>query len=74
MIYGTNGSTLTRCNMKITYTEKGKEIDFKRVDTIRTIHAIHYFLHEDCSLLYVYLDRFNVVTIPIEDIIDIQED
>ena len=58
--------------MKITYTEKGKEIDFKRMDTIRTINAIHYFLPEDCSLLYVYLDRFNVITIPLEDIVEIK--
>lgn len=60
--------------MKITYVDKGKENNFKRMDTVRTIHAIHYFLPEDCSLLYVYLNRFNVITIPLEDIVDIKED
>lgn len=60
--------------MKVTYNDKGQEIDFKRVDTIRTIHAIHCFLPRNATLAYFYIDRYNIVTIPVEDIIKIEED
>ena len=60
--------------MEVTYIDKGKENNFKRVDTIRTIHAIDCFRPENSSLIYFHTDRYNIVTIPAEDIIEIKED
>ena len=57
--------------MKVTYIEKGKPFDFKRVDRERSV-----FLHRSWrsgGLLYGYVDRFNVVAIAVEDIISIEE-
>lgn len=60
--------------MKVTYNDKGQENNFRRVDTIRTIHAIHCFWPRNATLVYFYIDRYNIVTIPAEDIIRIEED
>lgn len=57
--------------MKVTYLEKGIPFDFKRIDREKTV-----FLHRSWrsgGLLYGYVDRFNVVSICIEDIISIEE-
>lgn len=55
--------------MKIRYIEKGKPFDFKRIDHERTITL--YNTWKVGGLLYGYRDRFNVVTIPLEDIIEV---
>ena len=60
--------------MLVRYIEKGQENNFKRVDRVRTMRFIHWFKYENSSLVYFYLDRYNVVTIPAEDIIEIKED
>lgn len=53
--------------MKITYLEKGPVFDFKRVDKVKTITL--YNTWKSGGLLYGYRDRFNIVSISIEDII-----
>ena len=53
--------------MKITYLEKGRVFDFKRIDTVKTITL--YNTWKSGGLLYGYRDHFNVVSIAIEDII-----
>ena len=57
--------------MKITYLEKGTPFDFKRVDHERTVYL--YRTWRSGGLLYGYKDRFNIVSICIEDIIKIEE-
>jgi hypothetical protein len=56
-------------NMKITYIEKGKEFDFKRIDRIKTIILSKTF--ESRGLLYGYKNQFEIVCIAKEDIIEI---
>ena len=56
---------------KITYTEKGKPFDFKRVDHMRTVTLFNTWIVG--GLLYGYRDRFSVVSIAIEDIVSIIE-
>ena len=57
--------------MRITYIEKGKEFDFKRIDHVRTVNVGRTW--ETGGLLYGYVDRFNVVVIAKEDIISIEQ-
>lgn len=57
--------------MTITYIEKGIPFDFKRIDKKTTIHLLKTW--EVGGLLYGYRDRFNVVSIPKEDIIKIEK-
>ena len=66
MIYGTNGSTLTRCNMQVTYIDQQNRI--------YTFHAVHCYVREDSSLVFFYIDIDTVVSIPIDDVINIEED
>ena len=54
---------------KITFIEKGNACNFRRVDSIRTVTV--YKTWKSGGLLYGYLDRFNVISISIEDILDI---
>ncbi len=56
---------------KITFIEKGKPFDFKRIDHERTVYLDRTW--EIGGLLYGYRDRFNVMSIPKEDIIKIEE-
>lgn len=58
--------------MRITYLSRGNEFDYKRIgDTLKTI--VLFRCWRSGGLLYGYKDRFNVVTIPIEDIRKIEE-
>lgn len=59
--------------MKVTYTEKGREFDFKRIDCIRTFTALSSFRPDNCGLIYFRIDRFNMKVVPAEDIISIEE-
>ena len=57
--------------MKITYLERGRVIDFKRIGDKEI--TINLFKIWRCGgLLYGYRDRFNVVSIAIEDIISME--
>ena len=58
---------------KVTFNEKGKEIDFKRIDRKATFYAISYFKAEGTSLIYFRLDEFNLKTISENDVISIEE-
>ena len=54
--------------MKVTYIEKGIECNFKRYgDTEKTVTLLKAW--RSGGLLYGYVDRFNVVSITLEDII-----
>lgn len=57
--------------MLVTYLEKGRPFDFKRIDHVRKIILERTF--ESGGLLYGYVDRFNTVCIAKEDIISIEE-
>ena len=57
--------------MKVTYIEKGRPIDFKRIDTEKTVNLIKVW--EVGGLLYGYKNQFEVVSIAKEDIISIEE-
>ena len=53
--------------MKITYLEKGMESNFKRFgDRVKTVTLFKCF--RSGGLLYGYRDRYNIVSIAIEDI------
>lgn len=53
--------------MKITFLERGREIDFRRYgDHERTVVLWNCF--RSGGLLYGWRDRFNIMSIPIEDI------
>ena len=54
--------------MKITYIDKGPVFDFKRIDTVKTITL--YKTWKSSGLLYGYKDRFNIVCLAMEDIIN----
>lgn len=56
---------------KITYIEKGIPCDFKRIDHIRKVTLSRIFYSG--GLLYGYKDRFNVMSIAKEDIIEMEE-
>lgn len=58
--------------MKVTYIEKGKENNFMRFGD----HEVTVYLWKawkSGGLLYGYRDRFNVVSIALEDIISIEQ-
>ena len=57
--------------MKVTYIEKGEVFDFKRVDRVVTVNVFRCW--RVGGLLYGYLDRFNITSIPIEDILNRDE-
>ena len=56
---------------KITYIEKGIPHDFKRIDTICKVTLSRAF--RSGGLLYGYRDRFNIMSIAMEDIISMEE-
>ncbi len=56
--------------MKIVYIEKGREIDFTRVDRIVTVHCTSAWVNG--GLLYVRKNAFEIFTVPIEDLIWIE--
>jgi hypothetical protein len=58
--------------MKVTYIEKGRPFDFKRIDTVRTVYFERTW--KSGGLLYGYTDRFNVMSIAIEDIVEMQDE
>ena len=52
---------------KITFLERGFVSDFKRIgDHARTVIIDRCFISG--GLLYGYIDRFNIISIPLEDI------
>lgn len=58
---------------EVTYIEKGIESNFRRCGD----HLAKVTLYKTWtagSLLYGYRDRFNIVSIPLEDIVSIIED
>ena len=57
--------------MKVTYLEKGKPFDFKRVDRVCSVVLSRTW--RSGGLLYGYVDRYNVRAISVEDIISIEE-
>lgn len=57
--------------MQITYIEKGAQHDYKRVDTVRTVYLERPW--KTGGLLYGYKDRFNVMCIAMEDIVEMSE-
>ena len=57
--------------MKVTYLEKGKPFDFKRVDRVCSVVLSRTWRYG--GLLYGYVDRYNVRAISVEDIISIEE-
>jgi hypothetical protein len=57
--------------MTVTYIKKGIPHDFKRIDTVKTIHL--HKTWKQGGLLYGYKNQFEVVSIAMEDIIDIVE-
>lgn len=59
--------------MKVTYAEKGREFDYKRIDRICTFTALSSFRPDNCGLIYFRIDRYNMKVVPAEDIISIEE-
>lgn len=57
--------------MRITYLVRGFEHDFKRIGD-HTETVVLYKTWKTGGLLYGYRDRFNVMSIAIEDIIEIE--
>ena len=58
--------------MKVTYLEKGVPFDYKRIDHERTVYL--YRSWRSGGLLYGYINQFNVISIAIEDIINIEDE
>lgn len=56
--------------MKVTYLEKGVPFDYKRVDHERKVTLLKSW--RSGGLLYGYVDRFNIVTIELDSIINIE--
>lgn len=56
--------------MKVTYLEKDVPFDYKRIDHERTVYL--YRSWRSGGLLYGYVDRFNIVTIELDSIINIE--
>lgn len=59
--------------MKVIYIEKGREINFKRIDSEKTFFALSYWKPEGTSLIYFKLDEYNIKAIPESDIIKIEQ-
>lgn len=57
--------------MKITYLERGRVEDFRRYGD-RLVTVTLYKTFRSGGLLYGYKDRFNVVSIPVEDIVSVE--
>lgn len=55
--------------MKVTFKEYTYIGRYKRIERKRTVHIERSF--RSGGLLYGYTDRFNVISIPIEDITNI---
>ena len=59
--------------MKVTYIEKGREVNFKRIDVEKTFFALSYWKAEGTSLLYFKINQFEIKCIPEDDIIRIEK-
>lgn len=59
--------------MKVTYIEKGREFNFKRIDAEKTFFALSYWKAEGTSLLYFKVNQFEIKSIPENDIIKIEK-
>lgn len=57
--------------MKITYKTTVPIGDFKAKQYVNTIRVVSYWETE--NLLYCYTDRYNMTTIPKEDIISVEK-
>lgn len=58
--------------MTVIYTEKGREIDYRRIDRISSFSAASFFKPDGSSLIYFRLDRYNLKTLSMEDILEIR--
>ena len=58
--------------MKVTYRQRTFIDDYRCIDSERTINAVNAF--RSGSILYCYIDRFNVLAISLDDIIDIEKE
>lgn len=58
--------------MKVTIIEKGHENDFRRIDKEVTFFAVDYWNAEGTNLLYFRLNRYNLKTVSIEDLKEIE--
>lgn len=56
---------------KVNYIEKGREIDFRRIDREKQIIANSYFTSG--GLYYFRRDEFNYAVIAKEDVLQIEE-
>ena len=56
---------------KVNYIEKGREIDFRRIDREKQIIANSYFTSG--GLYYFRLNEFNYSVIAKEDVLQIEE-
>ena len=56
--------------MRIKYRERIFIDSYRCIDTIKEINAIRMF--ESGGLLYIYRNRYNIVTISKEDLIEIE--
>ena len=57
--------------MRITYLERGTESDFRRIGD-HLVTVVLYNTWKSGGLLYGFRDRFNVMSIAIEDIRSIE--
>lgn len=58
--------------MRVRFLQKGIESNFRRIgDQERTVFLYKWW--KSGGLLYGYLDRFNTICIPLEDIIETEE-
>ena len=57
--------------MKVTFSERGKPFDFKRIDNERTVVLLKHW--KSGGILYGYVDQFNIVCIEIDSIIKIEK-
>ena len=59
--------------MKVTYIEKGREMNFKRIGAEKTFFALSYWKAEGTSLLYFKVNQFEIKSISEDDIIKIEK-
>lgn len=55
----------------IAWVERQKLDSYRCIDRVRTGHFIKVFQPENTDLLYCYYDRYNLITIPTDMIIEI---
>ena len=59
--------------MKVTYKEKEFIGKYICIEKEKTFYALSYFIPENTSLYYFYLDRYNLKTISKDDIVKIEK-